>query len=136
MDIATVTTTLRERAALAHELVKREQDERHEQEYRNQCDRLAGLAAKTFGVERSEIEFERRSESGDAVGKIEGMSFVVHAADFNWALQLISPCDKCGQERSATVYTLARLGELIADSKYFYHYCPPSETIQTLRKRG
>jgi hypothetical protein len=119
------TQTLKERAAEAHDKIKREQDARHNEEYREQCDMLANLAAKTLGVEREEIEFERRSEYGAALGKIEGLSFGVYAADYGWTLQLLSPCEQCGQERSATVVSLERLGELIAGPQFFYHYCPP-----------
>src|SRR5215210_8066990 len=110
MSIATIgTQTLRERAAEARDKVKREEDERYEKEYREQCDTLAKLATKTLGVEREDIDFERRNEYGSASGKIEGMSFTVYAADYGWTLQLVSPCEQCGQERSATINSVSRL---------------------------
>lgn len=124
MSTATVgTQTLKERAAEAREKIKAEEGARHEREYREQCDMLAKLAGKTLGVEREDIEFERRTEYGSALGKIEGMSFTVYAADYGWTLQLVSPCEQCEQERTATVVSLERLGELIESPAFFYHYC-------------
>lgn len=117
---AVETLTLIERAKRAYAETQQAQEEKRRQQYQRDAEALKGAMLKTLGVTVDEVESLGRRP----VVNVEGLIFGVDCETGNYVPELLSPCPECGQQRSARIYTLTRVGELLANPAQFYHYCP------------